>query len=270
MLAACIQLTSRNDVDANLATCARLLRQARQRGAELAVLPENFAFMGMKEHDKFAVAESLNDAPGKIQSALLALARETGLWIIGGGLPERVEQEAGFVHNTLIACSPAGDLAARYRKVHLFDVDIPGGAQFKESGSVAPGTDAVTLETPWGKIGLTICYDLRFPELYRRLTRAGARILVVPAAFTLHTGKDHWKPLLQARAIENQCFVLAPGQYGKAFEGRVSWGHSMIIDPWGTVLAEAPDRECAILAELDFEHQDKIRRELPVLAHQRF
>jgi predicted amidohydrolase len=269
LIAACLQLTSRNVVADNLATCARLAAHARERGAQLAVLPENFAFLGQHEQEKFAVAEVLDAArPGPILAALFETAQKTGMWLIGGGMPETSER-SGFVHNTLVVVSPAGELVARYRKIHLFDVDIPGGAQFKESGTVGPGADVVTADTPWGKLGLSICYDLRFPELYRALTKAGARFLVVPAAFTLHTGKDHWRPLLQARAIENQCYVLAPGQVGRSFENRVCWGHSLIVDPWGTVIAEAPDRECVIVAELDPTTQDRVRRELPCLEHRR-
>jgi predicted amidohydrolase len=269
LLAACIQLTSRSDVAQNLATCRRLCAEARARGAELAVLPENFAFIGAHERDKFAVAEVVDAArPGPILGALLATARETGMWIVGGGMPEASGRE-GFVHNTCLVVRPDGSLAARYRKIHLFDVDIPGGAQFKESGTVAPGDEPVVVDTPWGKLGLSICYDVRFPELYRRLTAAGARVVVVPAAFTLHTGKDHWHALLRARAIENQVWVLAPGQVGRPFENRACYGHSLVVDPWGTVVAEAGDRECAVVAELDWAFQDKVRRELPCLEHRR-
>ena len=182
--------------------------------------------------------------------------------------PERAALP-GKVHNTLVALAPDGRLAARYRKIHLFDVDIPGGAQFQESATVAPGGDVVVLDTPVVKVGLSICYDLRFPELYRALERQGARVVVVPAAFTQHTGKDHWHALLRARAIENQVYVLAAGQFGQNADRRVTYGHSMIVDPWGTILAEAPDRECVIVAELDLAYQDKVRRELPCLAHRR-
>jgi deaminated glutathione amidase len=282
VLAACVQLTSGADVGKNLETCARLCREARERGASLAVLPENFAFMGLHEADKFAVAETLGD--GAISAALRDIARQCELWLIAGGMPERTA-EPGKVYNTLVTVAPDGRFATHYRKIHLFDVDIPGGAQFKESGTVLAGADPVLLETPWAKVGLSICYDLRFPELYRNLTAAGARVVVVPAAFTLHTGKDHWHALLRARAIENQVYVLAAGQYGRhneqgasgpspggavrASPPRVTYGHSVIIDPWGTVLAEAPDRECVIVAELDLAFQDKVRRELPCLGHRR-
>jgi nitrilase len=265
-LAACVQLTSGADVGKNLETCARLCREARERGAKLAVLPENFAFMGLHEADKFAVAEAVGEGP--IWRGLEAMARDNGIWVVAGGMPERAPEE-GKVYNTLVAVAPDGRIASRYRKIHLFDVDIPGGAQFKESGTVLPGTETVVLETPWTRVGLSICYDLRFPELYRSLVGSGARVVVVPAAFTLHTGKDHWHALLRARAIENQVYVLAAGQFGRHNEKRVTYGHSVVIDPWGTILAEAPDRECVVVAELDLSFQDKVRRELPALTHRR-
>jgi predicted amidohydrolase len=264
---ACLQLTSRGDVQQNLTTCAKLCGEARDRGAKLALLPENFAFMGMHEREKFAVAETLSDqAPGPILSALKDMATQGRLWVIAGGLPE-VSADSGKVYNTLVALAPDGTLAATYRKIHLFDVDIPGGAQFKESATVAPGLSPVVLHTPWAKIGLSICYDLRFPELYRRLVLEGARLLVVPAAFTLHTGKDHWHALLRARAIENVAYVLAAGQFGRANDKRVCYGHSVIVDPWGTILAEAPDRECVVVADVDLAYQDRLRCELPCLTH---
>jgi predicted amidohydrolase len=265
--AACIQLTSTADVTKNLVTCSRLVAEARQRGAQLAVLPENFALMGTGEREKFEVAESLS-SPGKILTAVQTMARTHGIWVIAGGMPEKTT-DPGKVHNLCAVVNAAGEIVASYRKIHLFDVKIPGGAEFQESATVAPGGAPVVADTPIGKVGLSICYDVRFPELYRQLVAAGARIVVVPAAFTLHTGKDHWQALLRARAIENQVYVLAAAQYGRANEKRVCWGHSLIADPWGTVIAEAPDRECAIVAELDDAYQDKIRRELPVLSHRR-
>jgi predicted amidohydrolase len=267
--AACVQLNSRADVAQNLAQVARLCAEARERGAQLAVLPENFAFMGAGEQEKLAHAETLDPArPGPILGKLLETATRTGLWIFGGGMPEKSERE-GFVHNTCVVVAPGGQLVAKYRKIHLFDVDIPGGAQFKESGTVMPGDAVVLADTPWAKVGLSICYDLRFPELYRALVTGGARLVIVPAAFTLHTGKDHWHTLLRARAIENQVYVLAPGQVGRSHGDRACWGKSSIFDPWGAQLAEAPDRECVVVAEIDLAWQDKVRRELPCLSHRR-
>jgi predicted amidohydrolase len=269
MLAACVQLTSKNDRAANLTTCARLVADAAARGAKLVLLPENFAFLGSGEAEKLAVAERLDaERPGPILGAVQEMARTNKVWVIGGGMPEAAEL-AGKVHNTCVAVDPEGRLAAHYRKIHLFDVNIPNGAVFEESKLVAPGHEAVVVETPWARIGLSICYDVRFPELYRTLVDGGARVLVVPAAFTLHTGKDHWHALLRARAIENQCWVLAAAQYGRHDDKRTTYGHSVIIDPWGIVVAEGGDREGVIVGELDLAYQDKIRRELPALTHRR-
>jgi predicted amidohydrolase len=199
------------------------------------------------------------------------LAARLGVHLILGGMPERSSEE-GRVYNTCVLLDPTGGVAAQYRKIHLFDVDFPGAATtLRESSTVSAGEvdQAVVAPTPWGGLGLSVCYDVRFPELYRRLTENGARILTVPAAFTLHTGKDHWHVLLRARAIENQCFVLAPAQQGRHSPTRVTYGHSLIIDPWGTVLADCPDGEGIALAELDFSTLERVRTELPCLAHRR-
>ncbi|MFH0900339.1 MAG: carbon-nitrogen hydrolase family protein [Pseudomonadota bacterium] len=265
-VAACVQLTSKADVAANMATCQRLCAQARCRGAELVVLPENFAFMGETEREKLAIAESLGKGP--LCQTLAEIATKQGIWLIAGGLPERSDVD-GKVYNTLVAFSPDGRIAASYRKIHLFDVHIPGGAYFRESGTVVGGKDPVVLDSPWGRIGLSICYDLRFPELYRVLVDQGAKMVVVPAAFTLHTGKDHWHVLLRARAVENEIYVLAAGQFGRHNEKRMTYGHSVIVDPWGVVLAEAPDRECVITTTIDLAYLEEVRRELPCLDHRR-
>jgi predicted amidohydrolase len=269
VIAACVQLTSGADVGANLETCARFTHEAARRGAKLVVLPENFAFLGAHEADKFAHAERLDEErPGPILAALREMARADHVWVIGGGMPEAAAAK-DMVHNTAIVVDPEGRLAARYRKIHLFDVKIPDGATYEESRTVEAGHEAVVVETPWARVGLSICYDVRFPELYRTLGEGGARVVVVPAAFTLHTGKDHWHPLLRARAIENQVFVLAAAQYGRHNEKRVTFGHSLIVDPWGTTIAEAGDKEGVALAELDFAFQDRVRRELPALTHRK-
>jgi predicted amidohydrolase len=264
--AACVQLTSTADVARNLEVCRRLCADAAARGARLAVLPENFAFIGLKEDDKFAIAEKIPGGP--IASAVAQIARDTGMWIIAGGMAEKAD-EPGKVHNTAVVASPDGAIAATYRKIHLFDVQIPGNAEFMESRTVAPGREPVVVQTPLAPVGLSICYDVRFPELYRALAGRGARLIVVPAAFTMHTGKDHWHALLRARAIENQVYVLAAAQFGRANEKRVCFGHSLIVDPWGAVLADASDREGVVVAEIDLAYQDKVRRELPVLEHRR-
>jgi predicted amidohydrolase len=266
VLAAVAQMTSGAELAANLERARALVGEAARRGAELVVLPENFALMGPDERAKFAVAEAV-PGDGPILTAMRRAAREHHVSLVLGGMPEAVS--ATHVHNTSVYLDAAGDVRAVYRKIHLFDVAIPDGATYRESATVAAGDTPVLAETPWGGLGLTICYDVRFPELYRELSRRGARMLTVPAAFTLHTGRDHWHALLRARAIENLAFVLAAAQYGRHTANRVTYGHACIVDPWGHVLAEVGDREGVAVAELDFEHQDKLRRELPALEHRK-
>lgn len=276
LIAAVVQLTSTADVARNLRRVEELCERAKARGAQLIALPENFAILSSSEQDKFQHAVSF-DSDGdsasstSILGAMRRLAARLGVHLILGGMPERSAQE-GRVYNTCVLLDPTGNVAALYRKIHLFDVDFPGAATtLRESSTVSAGDveQAVVAPTPWGGLGLSVCYDVRFPELYRRLAENGARILTVPAAFTLHTGKDHWHVLLRARAIENQCFVLAPAQQGRHSQTRVTYGHSLIIDPWGTVLADCPDGEGIALAELDFSTLERIRTELPCLAHRR-
>ncbi|HEY0714689.1 MAG TPA: carbon-nitrogen hydrolase family protein, partial [Polyangia bacterium] len=187
-----------------------------------------------------------------------------------GGFPEKVENQPNRLGNTAVLLGPEGDVRATYRKVHLFDVEIPGGHRFCESDSVLPGDQPAVADTPWGGLGLSICYDLRFPELYRRLVSAGARVIAVPAAFTRETGKDHWHVLLRARAIENQIYVFAPAQWGFHGGNRSSYGHAMVVDPWGVVLAECGERDGYALAPIDFAYLDKVRTTLPCLSHRRF
>jgi len=269
-LAACVQITSKGNVAENLAACSRLTSEAAARGARIVVLPENFAFIGIHEDEKLAIAEDVEPTGlhGPIVQACLDMARQAKVWLFAGGMPERTP-DPKRVHNTCLVVSPEGDLASKYRKIHLFDVQIPGGAEFQESKSVIPGSEVVVVETPHGRVGVSICYDVRFPELYRELGKRGAQILIVPAAFTMHTGKDHWHALLRARAIENQAYVVAAAQYGRPNDKRVCYGHSLIVDPWGTVVAEAPDREGIVVGEIDLSFEDKVRRELPALRHAR-
>jgi predicted amidohydrolase len=266
LVAGVIQLTSGADLERNLLRCRELIEDAAEMGAELIVLPENFAFLGEHETAKMAVAEAV-PGDGRILSFMRDLARLAGVDLVLGGMPEAVS--ATHVHNTSVYIDQAGEIRGIYRKIHLFDVAIPDGATYRESASVKPGDEPVLVDAPFGKVGLTICYDLRFPELYRALSRGGARILTVPAAFTLHTGRDHWHPLLRARAIENLAFVLAAAQYGRHNAKRVTYGHACIVDPWGQVLAEVGDREGVAVAELDFDYQDRLRRELPALEHRK-
>ena len=246
-VAAVVQLTSIGDRERNLARVAELVGEAASRGARLVVLPENFAFLG-KEAERIAIAEDVA-GDGPILTALRALARTHRLHLVAGGLPER-SPDPERTYNTCLCLDPEGRIVGHYRKIHLFDVAIPDGAVYQESKTVARGAEPVVARTSLGVIGLSVCYDLRFPELYRALVADGAEVLVVPAAFTLYTGKDHWHPLLRARAIESSCFVLAAAQQGRHDERRVTYGHSMIVEPWGTILAEAPDGEGLAVAEL--------------------
>jgi predicted amidohydrolase len=270
---AVIQLSSQDDVTANLARVRELVLEAGRSGAELVALPENFAFMG-EESKKFEIAERVDaDPPGPIVSALRLAARDARVWLVAGGMPERSADPAR-PFNTSLLFEPDGRLVSKYRKVHLFDVDLPDGTKLLESGATTAGSEPVVDEISGraGKpihLGMTVCYDLRFPELYRKLGERGARIVTVPAAFTLTTGKDHWHVLLRARAIENQVFVLAPAQHGKHPRGRQTYGKSLIVDPWGDVLAQCAEGEGFATARLDFAAQDRVRAALPCLTHRR-
>jgi deaminated glutathione amidase len=268
LFAAVVQLCSRQNVEENLQRCWALIAEAAQRGAALVVLPENFAYIGQLRH-KLQLAEPLSERdPGPILSSMREAARHHHVHLLLGGVPI-LSPEPGRFYNTAILLDPQGQILASYRKIHLFDIQIPGGAIFTESELVAPGDKPVVTPVLGQMLGFSICYDLRFPELYRELTQLGADILCVPAAFTLHTGKDHWIPLLRARAIENQCYVLAAGQHGAHSETRASFGKSCIIDPWGAVIAQASDGESIATAKLDFDYLNRIRRELPALTHRR-
>jgi nitrilase len=267
---AAIQMSSVADVQANLQTALRLLRQAAAGGAMVAVLPENFAFMGAHERDKLALAEAAGDAGAPIQGFLSRTARELGLWIVAGTVPIAVPGDAGKVYAASLVYDAQGGVAARYDKIHLFDVEVPGGERYRESATIAFGAPApVLVETPAGRLGLSVCYDLRFPELYRALAGAGAEILTVPSAFTARTGRVHWDALLRARAIENQCYVVAPGQYGTHAGGRATHGNSLIADPWGEVLARQESGDAAVLATVSRERLEQVRASFPALAHRR-
>jgi predicted amidohydrolase len=275
LVLAAVQMTSGEDVDANLERSRELVGEAANAGALIVGLPENFAYLGSRQDHRLAIAEELppvgttdHDKFGPILTAMRALALKAGVWLILGGFPEKSRAE-GRIHNTSVLIDPDGMIAAIYRKMHLFDVDVPGGKRFRESESVEPGTDVVVAPTPWGGLGLSICYDLRFPELYRAQAAKGARIVAVPSAFTYETGKDHWHVLLRARAIENQVYVMAPAQFGAHGPTRRSYGHALVVDPWGVVIAECSDQEGFALARLDFGHQDRLREALPVLSHRR-
>jgi predicted amidohydrolase len=267
MRAAAVQMCSNDDLAANLAAAESFVRKAGAGGAELVALPENFAFL-RREGQPVSCRQEIT---GEIIGRVRGWARELGLWILAGTFPEVVPGDAARFHNTSVLVSSAGELAAVYRKIHLFDVDLSasGGGVYRESANVAPGNAPVVADTPWGPLGLSICYDLRFPELYRELARRGARYLAVPSAFTPQTGKDHWEVLLRARAIENQAFVVAPAQAGRHGPDRASHGRSMIIDPWGLVLAQAADRPGVIFADCRAEDLEQVRAALPALEHRR-
>jgi predicted amidohydrolase len=261
-----IQMTSTDDLGANLKATRELVAAAAERGAEFISMPENFAFL-RREGSAFPCAQGFD---GEIVGCLSSLARKHGVWLLGGSFPEAMAGD-NRVYNTSVLLSPSGEVVAHYRKIHLFDVDLSsaGGGAFRESDSIARGEEVVVAETPFGPLGLSICYDLRFPELYRRMAERGARWIAVPSAFTPETGRDHWEVLLRARAIENQCFVVAPAQCGRHGPDRASFGRSLIIDPWGLVLARAADRPCAIVADCELDDLERIRNAIPALQHRR-
>jgi len=265
MKAAAIQMVSGVSLQANLDQARALLEQAAQAGAELAALPEYFCLMGHQDSDKLAVRESFGE--GAVQRFLAQAAQELGLWIVGGTLP-LVALDAAHVRNTSMVYSPAGERAARYDKIHLFKFDN-GRERYDESRVIESGSDTVAFELAsrdghtW-RIGLSVCYDLRFPELYRALR---ADVLLVPSAFTYVTGQAHWELLLRARAVENLAWVVAPAQGGRHENGRRTWGHSMVVDPWGVVLAQRAEGAGVVLAELDAPRQARLREQLPALEH---
>ncbi|HET8625897.1 MAG TPA: carbon-nitrogen hydrolase family protein [Thermomicrobiales bacterium] len=264
MRIAVLQVNSQADKAHNIAVALDLVGRAAGVGADLAVLPEYVDFLGPDEQAR-AAAEPI---PGPTSAAFAAAAREHGIWLLAGSIREAGD-DPGRSYNTSLLFDRAGAQVARYRKIHLYDVELAGNVSARESATIAPGCEIVTAEVEGHPVGLSICYDLRFPELYRAQALRGAEILFVPAAFTLFTGKDHWEVLLRARAIENQCFVVAAGQTGKHEPHAACYGRSMIIDPWGTVLATAPDGVGMALADLDFAHLRRIRAELPSLANRR-
>ena len=267
MRVAAIQMNSLADVDGNLRLAERLLAAAADDGCSLAVLPENFALMPQKSRDKARHAEAPGEGP--IQTFLAGAARRHDMWIVGGSIPLR-SPEAERVYGGCPVYSAAGEQQGLYRKIHLFDVKLPDREEsYQESYSMYPGDDPTTVATPFGTIGLTICYDLRFPELYRCLMEAGATVFTVPAAFTRVTGAAHWRPLLRARAIENLAYVIAPGQYGEHPDNRSTYGHSMVIDPWGRVLAERAEGNGHVAAEFDTDLPARLRGEFPALANRR-
>lgn len=264
MRAAVVQLQVSPDVQRNLKTASDLVRRAAADGATLIVLPEMVDFRGKDEE----IPNIKTDIPGPVSNHFAELARELNIWLQAGSIHENIEGQSR-TYNTALLFNPDGDEVARYRKIHLYDVQIPGRVDALESNSVAPGSEVVSATIDGHTAGLTICYDIRFPELYRQLADRGAEIVFLPAAFTMYTGKDHWETLIRARAIENQCFLLASGTYGVDEAGKATYGRSMIVDPWGTVLATVPDGDGYAVANLDFDYLKRIRQELPSLANRR-
>jgi predicted amidohydrolase len=269
-LVALAQLNSQADVAENLAIVGRLVAEAAGRGASIIVLPENFALMGATEQARAAAAERLqDDARGPILDALRTFASKHRIAIIGGGMPE-ASGDPGRPFNACVAVDDRGRVAAVYRKIHLFDVDLADGTRFTESDYTSAGAEIVTCELAGIRVGLSICYDLRFPELYRRLRDAGADLVVVPAAFTLTTGRDHWHALLRARAIEQQMWVAAPGQWGTHAKGRQTYGKSILVDPWGDIVAQHPEGIGIVIGEVREGRVDEVRRAMPIARHRVF
>jgi predicted amidohydrolase len=261
MTAAAIQMSSTPEKAENIAAAERLIREAVAAGAELLALPELWSCHGLEQ----VYRENAEPIPGPTTDFLGGLARELGVYVLGGSILE-VEPGAQRLFNTSTFFDPSGELVAMYRKIHLFNVKVPD-REYVESRTVAPGREIVTAKAGAVTLGLSICYDLRFPELYRLLALRGAEVLAVPAAFTLQTGKDHWELLLRARAVENQAYVIAPAQWGQKADGRWTYGRSVIVDPWGTVLSTWPDRDGHALARLDLDYLDRFRTEFPALAN---
>jgi deaminated glutathione amidase len=260
---AAVQMVSTPVVEENITAVRRLVADAAMQGAQLVLLPEYWPVMGMKEADKLAHAEQPDDGP--IQRFMSDIAREHGIWLIGGTLP-MVSPEAGKVLNTMMVYGPDGKHAIRYDKIHLFSF-TKGEESYDEARTIVHGTKVATFDAPFGRIGLSVCYDLRFPELYRAM--GDCVLIVMPAAFTYTTGKAHWEILLRARAIENQCYMLAAAQGGNHPNGRRTWGHSMLVDPWGEVKAVLPEGEGVIVGDIEFEHLRRVRESLPALKHRK-
>ncbi|KAL0923227.1 hypothetical protein M5K25_007272 [Dendrobium thyrsiflorum] len=264
-----VQMTSTSDPDANYTTCSRLVKEAATAGVKFLCFPENFSFVSVKDGDSLKVSEPID---GPIMQKYCSLAREANIWLSLGGFQEKGPDDA-HLHNTHVLVDDCGNIRSTYRKIHLFDVDVPGNMVYKESSFTTAGDAIVVEDSPAGRLGLTVCYDLRFPELYQMLRfEHNAQVLLVPSAFTKVTGEAHWELLLRARAIETQCFVIAAAQAGKHNEKRESYGGSLIIDPWGTVIARLPDRLSTgiAIADINLSQIDAIRSRMPIATHRKF
>lgn len=263
--AACVQVNASADMDQNIKTASDMVRDAANQGAQLICMPENISMMEFGGENVIAKSFPQNEHPAL--QAFQALAQETNTWLLVGSLAVRLEN--GKVANRSLLLNAQGEIAGQYDKIHLFDVDLPNGESYRESNTFNGGDQATLVQTPWGPLGMSICYDVRFPYLYRDYGHNGAKILTVPAAFTRPTGQAHWEVLLRARAIENGCFVIAPAQCGEHKGGRQTYGHSLIIDPWGKVLSEGGDDPCVLVYDLDMDEVDAAHGKVPSLTHDR-
>ena len=262
-----VQMATGPNVSANLFEVERLAKEAVEEGARLLVLPENFAFMGKDDREQVALREA--DGEGPLQAFLARLAKQLGVWLVGGTIP-MVARDANKVRAASLVFDARGERVARYDKIHLFDVNLPGlDERYHESAVIEAGQDPVVIETPFGRLGVAVCYDLRFPELFRRMLDSGVEILAIPSAFTAITGKAHWESLVRARAIENLAYVVAAAQGGFHINGRETHGHSMIVDPWGTILAQVPRGTGFVCSAIDREFLDSVRRSFPTIDHRR-
>jgi len=270
--AACVQFTAGPDPEPNLGTVSDLIRRARDVGADFILTPEasNFIESGRRRREK-----ARREAEDPFLAGMRSVARETGAWLLIGSLvidptgePEAAAGETRLANRSFLV-DPGGKIVARYDKIHMFDIDLPGGESYRESNAYRPGGGAVVVETPWGRLGMSVCYDLRFPYLYRELAHSGADFLTVPSVFTVPTGQAHWHVLLRARAIENGCFVVAPAQWGEHAAGRRSYGHSLVVDPWGEVLADAGEGVGIVSARIEVGRIAEVRRMVPSLQHDR-
>ena len=264
--AACVQMTTQRDMAPNIETIVRLTRAARAAGADLVMTPEVSNMIEPNRQAQLAKVRFEGEDP--VLAAGRDLAREIGVWLLLGSLAVKAEGEERLANRSILL-SPAGEIVARYDKIHMFDVDLAGGESYRESNRFRPGERAVVADLPWGRLGMTICYDMRFAHLYRALAHAGATLLSVPAAFTVPTGRAHWHVLLRSRAIETGCFLFAPAQTGEHAEGRRTYGHSLIVSPWGEVLADGGEEEGFVIAEIDTAKVAEARRMVPALGHDR-
>ena len=265
---AAIQMASSPTISVNLQEAEKLIAEAAKAGAKLVALPENFALMGNHETDKLKAKEV--DGSGPIQDFLATVAKKYAVWVVGGTIPMATD-ESNKVRAACLIYNDQGERVGRYDKVHLFDVNVPGTQEvYRESDSIEPGTEPLVFDTPFGRLGVAVCYDLRFPEFFRKMSVQGVDILVVPSAFTAETGAAHWEVLLRARAVENLCYVIAPNQGGLHINGRKTFGHSMMIDPWGIVLDCYKTGSGYVMAEIDPERLEKVRGAFPVLNHRCF